>query len=602
VPKNQGADALFLQPAISLFDSDQEHQYYGLFANKIAIEISPYFNPESWSRLLLQACVTETSIRHAAIAIGALGKAYDVAQAVCGPADGPKLLSDVNRSPSFGKRMGFITAEEMANEALVTEAYSHHRRALEQYDKAIKRMRRDISNGNQSRRTTLIMCIVLICFEAIHGNHESAAGQLQSGLALIQDWKSAQCNAEKHPQGFSSPAPDIIEDFLVQTFGRMEIQSMSVFDPRSVDVHLELKHEGKETIEKMPQQFYTVEEARIFLDLITRRLMHFNCSIHPRGKPPSPASSRESTPTKPGPWVDGMPAEPMPFIDGKIPIEQTQSIRSSRELLSEQGALNNELGAWREAFRPLLTYARSTGGQEAISALTMTISAVSSSISLRAAFFINESAYDIFLPEFRIIVDYSRILLGLQQSQSGLAMMKDGDPLTDDSGTGPTINFAFDFGVVPALYLVMVKCRDPKLRRAAMRLLEENPRREGVWDSVATTALGRWVISLEEEGARRLSMSSASTSPTTTADYESEPDDHILKRRLSTQSQPRSWGSIPRQSAFAPIDSMIPIPEEMRVRKAQMRFNLLERRANMSCLHLDLEKGIPVQKTAIFTW
>jgi hypothetical protein len=595
-----------LQPAISLFENEQEHKYFGLFSSKILIEISPYFNAESWSRLVLQACVAEPSIRHAATAIGALGKAYEVAQAVCDPVNSPKLLSDINRSSPPKTAMRFITTEEIANDAVANEAFYHHRQALEQYDKAIKRMRTNISNGTQNQRTTLIMCIVLICFEAIHGNHESAAGQLQSGLALIQDWKSNQRNADRHPQGFSSPSPEIIEDFLVQTFGRMEIQSMSVFDPRSTEVHMKLKTEGKETIEKMPKQFSSVEEARVYLDLVTRRLMHFNCSIHRKGKPSTPSSSRESTPTKPGPWVDGNPPDPMPFIDGKIPIENTQSIRSSRELLSEQTSLNHELSAWREAFRPLLTYARSTGGQDAISALTMTISAIASSISLRAAFFVNETAYDIFLPEFKIIVDYSRILLGLQQSQARLAKMKDGDPAADDFGrdsAGPTIHFAFDLGIVPPLYMVMVKCRDPKLRREALRLLEENPRREGVWDSVATTALGRWVISLEEEGARRFSISSASTSPTTTAEYESESDDHRMNRRLSTESNPRVWGTTTQQqTAFAPINAMIPIPEEMRVRKAYMRFDLLERRANMFCSHLDLEMGIPVQKKAIFTW
>lgn len=555
---------------------------------------------------MLQACVQEPAIRHAATAIGALGKANSVAQAICGPIDGPKLLSDITRSPSPKTSRSLTTADEAAREALVGEAYLHHRQALEQYDKAIKRMRNDIASGTQGRRTTLIMCIILMCFEAIHGNHISAAGQLQSGLALIQDWKANQRNADKHPQGFSSPAPEVIEDFLVQTFGRMEIQSMSVFDPRGKDVHLELKIEGKETIEKMPKQFSSVEEARVYLDLITRRLMHFNCSIHHEEKPGTPSSSRESTPSKPGPWVDGKAADPMPFIDGKIPIEHTQSIRSSRELLSEQGALNNELGAWREAFRPILTYARSAAGQEAISALTMTISAIASSISLRAAFFINESAYDIFLPEFKIIVDYARILLGLQQSQAGLAKLKDGEPAGEDSSsssTGPTIHFALDLGVVPPLYLVMVKCRDPKLRREAMRLLEENPRREGVWDSVTTTALGRWVISLEEEGAKRFASSSPSASPSTIADYESEPDDHSMVRRLSTHSNPRTWGTgIQRQTVFAPVDTMISIPEEMRVRRANMRFNLLERRANMNCLHMDLDKGIPVLKNATFTW
>ncbi len=566
---------------------------------------------------MLQACVTESSIRHAAIAIGALGKAYEISQVGPSPIDGSRLVLDSNRFPAPGSKTSPGSAANFKSETLVKEAFLHHRQALEQYEKAIKRMRNDIADGNQNIRTTLIICIIIICFEAIHGNHESAAGQLQSGLALIHDWKDKQPNADKHPQGFSSPAPDVVEDFLVQTFGRMEIQSMSVFDPRGAEVHQVLKKEGKETIEKMPKQFSTIEEARVYLDLITRRLMHFNSSIHKTQC--SPSSSRESTPPKPYPAAPypQMP-DAIPSIEGKIPMENTQHLRSSRALLSEQGSLNTELTAWKEAFRPLLIYARAAGGQGAISALTMTISAISSSISLRAAFFMNESAYDIFMPEFRIIVDYTRILVGVQQSQAKLAKIKDEVPGNGNfsGNVGPMIHFAFDIGVVPPLYLVMVKCRDPKLRREALSLLEQNPKREGVWDSVACVALGRWVISLEEEGARSLlkarlnprpptTQASKSESPSTIGGYESELDDSSNIRGASTQASQssQSYGrGILRQTPFSPIDAAINIPEEVRVKKAKMRFNLLERRANLSCIHMDLTQGFPVPKNATFTW
>lgn len=577
--------------------------------------------------MILQACVTEQSIRHAAIAIGALGKAYEITKSRPSPIDGSRMIRHTNRFPNPGNTTALQNANSFKSENVVKEAYLHHHQALEQYDKAIKRMRNDISEGNQSIRTTLIICIIIICFEAIHGNHESAAGQLQSGLGLVQDWKSRQRDSEKHPQGFSSPAPAEIEDFLIQTFGRMEIQSMSVFDPRGVEVHEVLKSEGKEVVEKMPQQFSSIEEARVYLDLVTRRLMHFNSSIHKTNC--TPPSSRESTP--PDPLQYQKIQDPMPSIEGKIPIENTQSLRSSRALLSEQSTLSSELTAWKEAFRPLLTYARATGGQGAISALTMTISAIANSIALRAAFFINESAYDIFLPEFKIIVDYARILLELQKAQARLAKMKDGDDDETGGSVGPVIHFAFDIGIVPPLYLVMVKCRDPRVRREALKLLEQNPRREGVWDSVAVTKLGKWVISLEEEGARKFSGQSLSSpsnvtargmstspsiitarassiaSPTTTVDYDSEADNtYQSQARLasiqSTQSHERYIQGVYRQTTFTPIDAKILIPEEVRVRKTMMKFDLLARRANMKCVHMDLNSGRPIKKEAVYTW
>ncbi|KAE8451159.1 hypothetical protein EG329_004831 [Mollisiaceae sp. DMI_Dod_QoI] len=615
-----------LQPAATLFESELELRYFRLFSDRIAIEICPYFNPDSWSRMILQACVNEASIRHAAVAIGALGKTYEMAQAGQCPVSGEVLMLEMDRLPAPGTtresrtRQGVgVLSDDMAN-----EAYTHHRHALEQYDKAIKRMRNDMSGGNQSLRTALITCIIVICFEAIHGNHESAAGQLQSGLRLIQDWvANQQRSPQHHPQGFSSPAPEVIEDFLVQSFGRMEIQSMSVFDPREVEVHSVLKHEGRETIQAMPSQFSSIEQARVYLDLITRRLMHYTSSIHvPRTagaslgtpEPPPPASSREQA----TPWADVI--SPMPWCDGKIPLSNTSSTLSSSTLVGEQASLVTELATWTQAFEQLLSFSRTNGGQDAISALTLSISSIASQVSLRAAFFINESAYDVFMPEFRKIVEYAAILLQIQSSRTrgssppSSSSSSSPDPQSANGiGKEPIIHFTFDIGVVPPLYLVVVKCRDRKLRRQALKLMEENPRREGVWDSVATVALGRWVIGLEEEGAKRFS----SASPRSNSDGDSpRSTDSSRSRTVSrgpvTYPTPGSsatngrYGSIGSPSYIngeAELgEEEIPIPEEMRVRKAAMRFDLLERRANLGCLQMDVEKRMFVQKKEVFTW
>lgn len=60
--------------------------------------------------------------------------------------------------------------------------------------------------------------------------------------------------------------------------------------------------------------------------------------------------------------------------------------------------------------------------------------------------------------------------------------------------------FAFDMQNVWPLFVVAKKCRDPVVRREAVRLLIEWPRREGIWDSVVAAAISKWVVSIEEEG------------------------------------------------------------------------------------------------------
>jgi hypothetical protein len=586
------------QPATSLFETDLEQRYFRVFSDTIAAEICPYFNPENWSRMILQACATEASVRHAAVAIGALGKTYEIAQAGLYPVTTQRFPKTLGQLPAPRMSIEPRSVEDIvANANLVTEAFEHHRAALEQYDKAIKRMRKDISCGSQTLRTTLLFSIFFCIFESIHGNHKSAAAQVQSGLALVQEWMSRRADARRHPQGFSSPAPDDVEDYLVQTFGRMEIQSMSVFDPRSVATHEALKGEGKEVIEQMPKPFSSVEQARIYLDLITRRLMHYNHSINPRMLPVRTAGPPET----PMPWADGSVPQPMPWIDGKTPPENTTKPLPSPEAIAEQSSLTNELNSWTEAFASLLAICRSFGGQDAISALTLSISALTSQISLRSAFFTNESAYDLFLPEFKTIVDYATLLLSLQEQQQ---MSPRSTPSESSDGSerierGLAVRFSFDLAVVPPLYTVVIKCRDPHIRRAAINLLNRYPRREGVWDSVAASGLGRWVMALEEEGALRFSSASPPDANADGYDTSSSRDEKVpSKTKVPSGNRKR----VSRKAAEKMERKYPIIPEEMRVRNAQMRFDLLERRANMSCRQKDFKSGEFVDKKEVFRW
>jgi hypothetical protein len=58
----------------------------------------------------------------------------------------------------------------------------------------------------------------------------------------------------------------------------------------------------------------------------------------------------------------------------------------------------------------------------------------------------------------------------------------------------------FDSGIIGPLYVVAVLCRNPKIRRKALNLLETNPRREGVWDSILGAKAAIVIMNIEEEG------------------------------------------------------------------------------------------------------
>lgn len=191
--------------------------------------------------MILQACYTD-SIARAAIAIGALDHDFAV--------------NEDCRSLHFDKKESTITP--------------HHKNAFRQYAKALSIMKSDVSEGRQDLRTTLITCLVIIVFESFHGNYGLADRQIQTAVHLIRDWRSSQPNNKDHAIGFSSPAPDVLEDGIIQIFGRLELHAVSL--PR---LHVWSRKEGARHIEEMPDVFQSTSEARNYIELIVRRARHW---------------------------------------------------------------------------------------------------------------------------------------------------------------------------------------------------------------------------------------------------------------------------------------------------------------------------------------
>jgi len=125
-----------------------------------------------------------------------------------------------------------------------------------------------------------------------------------------------------------------------------------------------------------------------------------------------------------------------------------------------------------------------------------------------------------------------------------------------------------------------------------------------VWDSVATLALGRWVVGLEEEGMRRFY---SSTPPPQERSVVSPGgmdrggrSDESRSVSLDSPSSPASTAGIRDRATSEEYE--YEIPEEVRVRKAKMRFDLLERRANMDCMQMDFDRRKFVVKSIVYTW
>jgi hypothetical protein len=133
--------SLPIQPRNTLFGTEQEARYFRVFCDKVAIHLSGFYDLPLWNRLILQTAEQEESVRHGIISIGALQQTIDL-----------RIQQDDRYVAPF------------------TALDEHHRFAVEQYSKAIKKMRDAIASQKHSLRTTLLTCLLIICFESLHGN------------------------------------------------------------------------------------------------------------------------------------------------------------------------------------------------------------------------------------------------------------------------------------------------------------------------------------------------------------------------------------------------------------------------------------------------
>lgn len=61
--------------------------------------------------------------------------------------------------------------------------------------------------------------------------------------------------------------------------------------------------------------------------------------------------------------------------------------------------------------------------------------------------------------------------------------------------------YSLDLGIIAPLYMAISRCRDPSIRRRALKLLACCNRCEGIWDSTLSARVGERIIAIEEQGA-----------------------------------------------------------------------------------------------------
>jgi len=452
----------------------QEGQYFQVFQKRTASELSGFFDSEFWTRSVLQESHSEASIRHAVVALGALYKTLEKAS------ESPPGSPDTNSSNS---------------------ATSHYNFALQQYGKALTRLRESLENlETRSQRTILISIVLFTCFQSFTGDHKAAIAQIQPGLGLLEERRQESRQPLVRRK-------DDVEDELVQMFTRLAIQAksydMAFHFPHPYVIRLSPQRQDPSSPTSpsspsdaastasldahIPITFTTSQEARQALDSICERIIRFNellSSYHP------------------GP-------------NNILP----KSVQSSGH------GFKMQLGQWSAAFKPLLEARRRPGvtNTERAGLDVLKMIHLMTTILFFMGFSTTEMDFDNFLEQCKEIVELAKEVvvdeeLFLAQERCGnltscrhrangnsthhqfpgLASHQPG-AYHEDGYLHIKPSFALDLGIVPPLFVVATKCRDRKLRREAIRLLLSSPRREGMWDSILSGRVAQWIMEIEEE-------------------------------------------------------------------------------------------------------
>jgi hypothetical protein len=229
-------------PLVVIFATEEEEKYFSIFKEKSALQTSPQAQPEGWRGILLQSC-NIPSVLHGVIALGA-------------------LTMTVATAHSLG--------DALTGYSHFPDAHVHHQVAVLHYSNVLESMKQSIASGNKDIRTILITSLIILCFEAFHGNFSGENAQVQSAMSLIQEWRASFHGIHSPTRGFYSPDTNIVEDDLIQMFAQLETQSFLYDDTTPAEQQKALREQDLEIIESMPT-FTTIEMARVYLELILRR-------------------------------------------------------------------------------------------------------------------------------------------------------------------------------------------------------------------------------------------------------------------------------------------------------------------------------------------
>lgn len=298
------------------------------------------------------------------------------------------------------------------------------------------------SNDLETIRTTLIASLLIFSFETMHGNSETAIEHVKSALKMMK--KRLDTSSRKYSQIRRLSSIPGLEDEVLEIFIRLDntIMSSILGDPyRPRYSFLDITYIDEHFY--MPPAFRDLVEAKGYLEHFQFRAM---------------------------PYLSHLTDTFMYGDKFACPVPE-----------SVYEILDSQLQQWYRSFSPLFERALRPGDRDFVGAATLRCLALGTDISVqRVCLRSGKRPKELFEVEAREIVDLTRrCVLDHRFKKS----------------------FGFDCGVVPALFIAVMICRNRQIREDAISVLRmAEGRIEVVWDASKVAEIGERMLKVEGQG------------------------------------------------------------------------------------------------------
>ncbi|KAE8146163.1 hypothetical protein BDV25DRAFT_163015 [Aspergillus avenaceus] len=306
---------------------------------------------------------------------------------------------------------------------------------LQQYNKSIRHLMGHLSDPKpQSADLMLITCCLFVCLEVVRGNNKQALDHLTAGATFL--------NRREYVAKKTAQYTDIQKE-LSHLFFRLNLQ-LSLFGRPLVPVGNGLRALSS-FLREGSISFVDLEDARHCLDALMNQTLSFVLSVHTGGLPASDAVLK-------------------------------QQKQSQLDLLQE-------FHCWSTAFDQLIARRGTSKTLDKRGPLTLRAHHRVSQIWMQSCMSKDQMVFDNFNADFEAIVNLSEEVVRLS---SGLDRQCN------------TVGFSLESEITAALWFTGIKCREPIIRRKAVRLLSDHHRQEGMWDMGLFAKVAGLVMQLEE--------------------------------------------------------------------------------------------------------